>query len=111
MFLDRSAQRIVVGASRAVSSKRRFVVIPASFTLLTKTLPTLDGPSGSLRISTTRGLNLGSFVPAARKAKTCSIGRLITAEPLNFPDINPLHFAGCAEHRIARTGPGQVMPD
>ena len=66
MFFDRSVHRIVVGASKPVSSKRRADFIPASLTVLTKIVPSRDGPSGSLRISWTRGLNFGSFVPAAR---------------------------------------------
>ena len=39
--------------------------------------PTPGGPSVVLRISSTRELNLGSFSPSARKAKTSSMGRSI----------------------------------
>src|SRR5271167_1121380 len=83
MFFERSTQRIFVDGSSSVSSKRRLVVMPASFTLLTNTVPTPTGPSVALLISSTRGLNFGSFVPAARNANTSSIGRSIVAVALN----------------------------
>ena len=86
MFLDRSAHRMVVGTSRAVISNRRSAFTPASLVLLTNTVPTLVGPSGSLVIESTLGLNVGSLVPAARKSKTSAIGLSTTAVPLNFPD-------------------------
>src|SRR3954447_4283919 len=81
MFLERSAQRILVGGSNAVSSNSRVVFMPASLTVLLKTVPTPAGPSVVLAISSTRGLNLGSLVPSARKAKTSSTGRSILADP------------------------------
>src|SRR5271163_4791058 len=83
MFFDRSTQRIFFDGSNSVSSKRRLVVMPASFTLLTNTVPTPTGPSVALLISSTRGLNFGSFVPAAKNANTSSIGRSIVAVALN----------------------------
>src|ERR1700689_1777572 len=83
MFLDRSVQRILVGASNSVSSKRRFVFMPASLTVLSNTVPTPIGPSVALRIFWTRGLHFGSLVPSARNANTSAIGRSITVEPLN----------------------------
>jgi hypothetical protein len=83
MFLDRSAQRILVGASNAVNSNLRPVFMPASLTVLSNTVPTPAGPSVALRISWTRGLNFGSFVPSAKNSNTSVMGRSITAEPLN----------------------------
>src|ERR1700733_13670441 len=83
MFFDRSTQRIFFGGSNSVSSKRRLEVMPASFTLLSNTVPTPTGPSVVLLISSTRGLNFGSLVPAARNAKTSSIGRSIVVVALN----------------------------
>ena len=83
MFLERSVQRILVGASTPVSSNLRLVVMPASLTVLSNTVPTPTGPSVVWRISCTRGLNLGSLVPSARNANTSSMGRSMTAEPLN----------------------------
>src|SRR4051794_30894338 len=52
--------------------------MPASLTVLAKRVPTPTGPSVTLRISWTRGLNFGSFSPSAGKAKTSSIGRATT---------------------------------
>ncbi len=57
--------------------------MPASFTALVKIVPTAVGPSGVFVISCTRGLNLGSFVPAARKANTSSTGRLTSVVASN----------------------------
>jgi hypothetical protein len=71
--------------------------------LLTKTVPRPEGPSGSLRISSTRGLNFGSFVPVARNAKTSSIGRLITTEPLNCPGLMT-RWLTPAGHQMAHPG-------
>src|SRR3954469_22672979 len=77
MFFDVSVQRIRVGCSNSVNLNSRVVFIPASFTVLWKTVPTPGGPSVALRISCTRGLNFLSFSPFARNAKTSPIGRLI----------------------------------
>lgn len=44
----------------------RPVFMPASFTVLRKTVPTPVGPSGVRVISWTRGLNCGSLRPSAR---------------------------------------------
>src|SRR4029079_4021164 len=74
-------QRMRVGRSNSVISNSRSVLTPASLTVLLKTVPTPTGPSVTLAISSTRGLNFGSFVPSARKSKTCSIGRATTAPP------------------------------
>src|ERR1700733_4600061 len=83
MFLDRSAHRIFVGASNVVSSNFRLVRIPASLTLLSKTVPTPTGPSVVCRISWTRGLNFGSLVPSPKNANTTLMGRSTMAEALN----------------------------
>src|SRR3954471_3651323 len=85
MFFERSVQRIFVGGSNAVSSNSRVVFIPASLTVLLKTVPTPVGPSVVLMISWTRGLNFGSLVPSARKAKTSSTGRSTRAVPSKRP--------------------------
>src|SRR3954447_11886614 len=82
MFFDRSAQRIFVGGSNSVYSNSRLVFMPASLTVLSNFVPTPTGPSVSLRISWTRGLNLGSLVPSARNANTASAGRSTTADPI-----------------------------
>src|SRR5207248_6251844 len=76
-FFERSAQRIRVGGSNSVSSNSRLLVMPASLTVLAKTVPTPGGPSVVLRISWTRALNFLSFSPSERNANTSAIGRLI----------------------------------
>ena len=85
MFFEVSVQRIRVGRSNSVSLNSRFVVMPASLTVLAYTVPTPTGPSVVFRISWTRGLNFGSFSPSARKSKTASIGRLTMVASLELP--------------------------
>src|SRR5688500_8943761 len=66
--------------------------IPASLTVLAKTVPTPGGPSVVFAISRTRGLNFGSFSPLARKANTSSMGRSMTTVALNSPAMRPPRF-------------------
>src|SRR3954454_17630011 len=110
MFLERSAQRILVGGSYPVSSNSWLVFMPSSLTVLLKTVPTPAGPSVVLAISSTRGLNFGSLVPSARKAKTSSTGRSILADPSKRPPATsaPRHrgqdlYLGPVGHRGLQT--------
>src|SRR3954463_10318069 len=74
-----------VGGWNSVISNSRLVFMPASLTVLLNTVPTPVGPSVVLAISWTRGLNFGSLVPSARKAKTSSTGRSTRAVPSKRP--------------------------
>src|SRR4051812_26156706 len=117
MFFERSAQRIFVGASSPVISNSRLVVIPASLTVLWNTVPTPVGPSGVLAISWTRGLNLGSLVPSARKANTSSTGRSILAAPSKRPPATSaprhrgedLHLGAVGDRRLQTVEVADVL--
>ena len=65
-FLEISSQRMRVGGWNSVSLNSRLVFTPASLTVLAYTVPTPGGPSVVLAISSTLGLNFGSFSPSAR---------------------------------------------
>src|SRR5689334_9186053 len=118
MFLDCSAQRILVSGSNSVILNSRFDFIPASLTVLVNTVPSAVGPAGDLSIRCTRGLNLGSFVPSARNANTSTTGRSISTVASNSPAIglSLVQFAGIilplsgATHILRRALSGHQEP-